>query len=69
MVVSWTFDKPEHSTVIQIDEAMSIFYHKQLDIDTKQELFTYLAMGLIGKQRNMVDVDLVKLFHFTETEC
>ena len=52
-----------------MDEAISTFYHKWLDIDTKQELFRYRIMGLIGKQRNMVDIDLAKLFHLTDPEC
>ncbi len=57
-----------HLVIIQIDEAISTFYHKWLDIDAKQELFRYLTMGLIGKQRNMWDIDLTKLFHLTDPE-
>ena len=58
-----------HSIIIQMDEAICTFYHKWLDMDTKQELFTYLIMGLIGEQGNMVDVDFANLFHLTDPEC
>ena len=51
-----------HSVIIQIDDAMSNLYHKWVDIGTKQELFRYLIMYLIGKQRNTWDIDLAKLF-------
>ncbi len=61
--------KLRHSVIIQMNEAISIFYHKWLDIDTEQELFRYLIMSLIGKQRNTWDIDLVKLCHLTDPEC
>ena len=58
-----------HSVIIQMDEAVPTFYNKWLDIDTKQELFRYLIMDVIGKQRNTWDIDLVKLFHLSDPEC
>ena len=48
---------------------MATFYHKQLDIDTEQELFRYLTINLTGNQRNMWDMDLAKLFRLTDPEC
>ena len=41
-----------HSVIIQMDEAMSNFYHKWIDIDTQQELFRYLIMDPIGNETN-----------------
>ena len=57
-----------HSVIIQMDDQICTFYHKWLEIDTKQELFRYLATDLIGKERNMWDMDLVKLCHLTDPE-
>ena len=51
-----------------MDEAMSNLSHKWIDFDTKQKLFRYLIMDLIGKQRNTWDIDLAKLFHLTDPE-
>ena len=57
-----------HSVIIQMNEPMSTFCHKSLNIDTKQELFRYLTIVLTGNQRNMWDMDLAKLFHLTDPE-
>ena len=57
-----------HSVIIQMYEAISIFYHKWMEIEAKQELSKYLIMDLIGKQRNTWDIGLAKLFHLTDPE-
>ena len=57
-----------HSVIIQMNESMSTFYHKWLDLDTKKELFEYLIMDTIRKHRNTWDTDLVKLCHLTDPE-
>ena len=66
---NYNFMDLRHPIIIQIDEAISTFYHKWLDTGTKLESLIYLIMSLIRKQRNMVDIDLVKLFHLTNSEC
>ena len=58
-----------HSVIIQINETMSTFHHKCLAIGTKQEFCRYLIMDLIGKQKNMWDIDLMKLFHLYDPGC
>ena len=58
-----------HLVIIQMDEAMSTFYQRWLDIDIKQEFFKYLTIRLIGNQTITWDMDLAKLFHLTDPEC
>ena len=58
-----------HSVITEMNDAISTFYHKWLDIGTKQELFRYQITNLIGRLRNTWDMDLAKLFHLTDSEC
>ncbi len=37
-----------HSVIIQMNEPVSTFYQRWLDIETKQKLFKYLTIGLSG---------------------
>ena len=58
-----------HSVIIQMNEVVSTFYQKWLDIDIKQRLFRYQTIGLSVSWRNMWDMDFVELFHLTDPEC
>ena len=57
-----------HSVIIQMNESMSIFYQKWLDIETKQKIFRYLTIDLTSNQRDMLGMDFAKLYHLTDPE-